>query len=123
VVNIAFVMGRLGQAPELHYTPQGTPYCRLRIATNRLVNGERYTDWHDVVAWQTLGLTCAKALSKGEVVHVEGRLQTEAREQDGHKQQRTRIVALRVQFLGTGHKSGSAEGGAEAAPGEEEEPS
>jgi single-strand DNA-binding protein len=59
--------------------------------------------WHQVVTFGKVAETCGKYLAKGRQVYVEGRLRT--REYDaknnGGKRQRTEIVAIRVQFLGT----------------------
>jgi len=117
-INRAQVLGRLTHDPELHYTKDGIAYCRLRVATNQWAKGKEHTDFHDAVAWGVLAEQSAKALKKGEAVYVEGRLQTDAWEQDGRKQQRTRIVALRVVFLGTGPRRADSEPVAQAV-GEE----
>lgn len=107
MINRAELLGRLTHEPELHHTPQGTAVCRLRLATNRFVGGAERTDYHDIVAWAKLAEQAAKALTTGEVIYVEGRLHTDSWEKDGHKQQRTRVVASRIHFLGRGHKGTS----------------
>src|SRR5437899_12414430 len=59
-------------------------------------------EWHNVVVFGKVAETCAKYLTKGRQVYVEGRLRT--REFDskngGGKRQRAEIIAQRVQFLG-----------------------
>ena len=58
--------------------------------------------WHNIVVFGKLAETCAKYLSKGRQIYVEGRLQTREFESQngGGKRQRAEIVAQRVQFLG-----------------------
>ena len=56
-----------------------------------------------MVVWGRQAENCAKHLSKGRQVYVEGRLQTRSWEdQNGQKKYSTEIVANNVQFLGAG---------------------
>lgn len=105
MLNEVRLIGRLTQAPELHYTSSGRPVSTLRLATNSRSGGTTYTEYHDIEAWQQLAETVSKAVTKGEIVHVEGALRTESWESDGQKQRRTKVIAQRITFLGTGHKS------------------
>ena len=102
-LNKVMLIGRLTRDPELRYTPRGTPVCHLALATNEVVgsaeNREERTEFHDVTAWETLAETCARYLSKGRLVYVDGRLHTERWEQDAVPQRRTVIVAGTVRFL------------------------
>lgn len=113
-VNKVIIMGNLGQDPELRYTPTGTAVCTLNVATTdvRTDNGNRQekTEWHRIVVWSKQAENCAKYLSKGRTVFVEGRLQTRSwdDQQTGQKRYATEIVAQNVQFIGGG--SGRAAG-------------
>ena len=99
-MNKAIIKGRLGQAVELRTTPQGKAVANFRVATERQWNGAdgtpmNATDWHTVVAWEGLAEQC-KDLREGDVVHVEGRLQTRSWEDRDHadiKHYRTEIIA------------------------------
>lgn len=103
MLNRAEIIGRLTRDPELRYTSRGTPVCHLALATNEVVgsaeNREERTEFHDITAWETLAETCARYLTKGRLVYVEGRLHTERWEQDAVPQRRTVIVAGTVRFL------------------------
>ena len=103
-INKVILIGRLGQDPELRYTPNGTPVANFNIATNYAwtdKKGEKQTgvDWHRIVAWNKLGEICAEYLVKGRQVYVEGKLKTRSWEKDGHKFYITEVVAVDVQFL------------------------
>ena len=106
-LNRVQLIGRLTHEPELRYTPDGTPVCGFKVATNRYTHkdGEKQelTDYHDVVAWSNgrnkLAELCAEHLTKGRLVYVEGRLQTRRYEQNGERKQRTEVAASDVQFL------------------------
>jgi single-strand DNA-binding protein len=80
-LNKAMLIGRLGQDPEMRYTPSGRPLTKFQMAVNRswtTSEGEKKkeTDWFNVVAWGKLAEICNQYLTKGQLVYVEGRLQT-----------------------------------------------
>lgn len=106
-VNKAILMGNLGQDPEIRYTANGTAVCTLSIATTDVRNDpnagrQERTEWHRVVVWNKQAENCAKYLSKGRSVYIEGRIQTRSWEdQSGQKKYTTEIVAQTVQFIGT----------------------
>jgi len=109
MVNKVDLLGRLARAPELRYTPQGTAFCNLRVATQHRTKGETVSDFHDIVAWNRLAETCAKALTIGEVIYVEGRIEYSSWESEGVTKHRMRVVADRVHFLGKGHKAAAVD--------------
>jgi single-strand DNA-binding protein len=60
------------------------------------------------VAWDKLGQNCAKHLSKGRQVYIEGKIQSRAYDdKDGAKRYVTEIIANDVQFLGKKSNSDS----------------
>jgi len=126
-VNKAILVGHLGRDPELRYTQSGQPVCNFTLATTekwRDKSGEQQenTEWHKVVAWGKTGELCAKYLSKGRMVYVEGRIQTrEWENKDGQKQRTTEINATTVQFLSGG--GGNQAGGSKASGDPGDEPS
>ena len=82
-VNKVIILGRLGQDPELKYTPGGAAVCNFSLATSENwtdKSGQRQerTEWHRVVVWGKLAELCNQYLSKGRQAYIEGRLQTEA---------------------------------------------
>ncbi len=121
--NKVTLMGNLTQDPELRYLPSGTAMCKLKVAVNRdrpNQQGERETDFFNVVVWARQAETSAEYLSKGRPVLVEGRLQNRSWEgPDGQKRYATDITADRVIFLGSRDRSGEGGGynGGFNAPG------
>lgn len=111
-VNKVIIVGRLGADPELKQVGQSQSVARLNIATSEAWTGkdgqkQERTEWHRVVVWGRQAENCAKHLSKGRQVYVEGRLQTRSWEDQtsGQKRYATEIVANTVQFLGAGGAS------------------
>jgi single-strand DNA-binding protein len=80
-VNKVILLGNLTRDPELRHTGNKKPVCSFGLATNRnwvSYDGQKHdeTEFHRIVAWDTLAETCHQYLRKGRKVYVEGRLQT-----------------------------------------------
>ncbi len=103
MLNRIILIGRLTRDPELRYVPSGQPVSSFTLAVDRpFVNqqGERGTDFIDIVAWRRLAEQVTQHLSKGRLVAVEGRLQIRSYEtQDGQKRKVAEVVADAVRFL------------------------
>ncbi len=121
MLNRIILIGRLTRDPELRYVPSGQPVASFTLAVDRpFVNqqGERGTDFIDIVAWRKLAEQVTQHLSKGRLVAVEGRLQIRSYEtQDGQKRKVAEVVADAVRFL---DRKGAAAPTPEAATGDEE---
>jgi single-strand DNA-binding protein len=104
-LNVVHLIGNLGQDPELRNTESGLAVTNLSIATNEVykdAEGERQqrTEWHRIVVFGKQAESCAKFLSKGRRVQVEGRLRTRRwTDSNGLAREATEIVASKVQFL------------------------
>ncbi len=103
-LNRVQLIGRLGRDPETRYTPKGSKVCQFSIAVDRRwrsAEGEakERTDWFNVEVWGRLGETCQEYLSKGRLVFIEGRLQTDQYDKDGEKHYFTKVVASGMQIL------------------------
>jgi single-strand DNA-binding protein len=107
-VNKVILVGRLGQNPEVKYTPSGAAVANFSVATNESwtdKSGQKQerTEWHRVVVWGKLAELCQQYLTKGRQCYVEGRLQTRQwQDKDGQTKYTTEINATTVQFLGGG---------------------
>lgn len=107
-VNKVILVGRLGQNPEVRYTPSGAAVTNFSLATNeswvdKAGQKQDRTEWHRIVVWGKQGENCGKYLTKGRQVYLEGRLQTQQwQDKDGNKRYTTEVVATTVQYLGGG---------------------
>ena len=117
-LNKVFLIGNLTRDPELRHTAQGTSVANFSIAVNRTYKGndgdfKKETSYFNIIVWGKTGENCAKYLSKGRPVFVEGRLQNRSYEtQDGQKRTVTEIVADNVQFLGSASSRDTVDEGA-----------
>jgi single-strand DNA-binding protein len=106
-INRVILTGNLTRDPELRSTSGGTHVCSLRIATNTRQK-DASGEWGDrahffsVTVFGAQGENCARFLSKGRPVAIDGRLQwREWQDQSGNKRESIEIVADSVQFLGS----------------------
>jgi single-strand DNA-binding protein len=106
-LNKIFLTGRLGDNPDLRYSPTGDAVANFDIAVNSGSGDNQTTDWFKIVAWKKQAENCANYLKKGSKVLVEGRVRFRSYEtQDGQKRKVTEVIASHVQFLG--NKDGQA---------------
>ena len=112
MVNRVILVGRLGRDPEMRYTTSGTPVVNFSLATDEVwtdQNKERQkrTEWHSIVAWSRLAEICNQYLGKGQLIFIEGRIQTrEWDDRDGNKRRTTEVVASNMQMLGRRSENG-----------------
>ena len=111
-MNRVMLIGRLTANPELRYTASNVPFARFSLAVNRAFsngNGERQTDFLNIIVWRKQAENVCNYLNKGSLVSVEGRIQTGSYDdKDGNKRYTTDIVADSVQFLESkGQSNGS----------------
>jgi single-strand DNA-binding protein len=89
----------------MRYTSSGTPVTNFSLATNERWNnqdGERQerTEWHKIVTWSKLAEISNQYLTKGQLVFIEGRIQTrEWDDRDGNKRRTTEIVASDMRMM------------------------
>ena len=105
-LNSVLIEGNLARAPELRYTPKGTPTCTLVLASNRSYrdperHGERTEEvsFFEATTWGKLATVCHEHLQKGRGIRVVGRLKQERWEdQDGNARAKVVIIAEQVEF-------------------------
>lgn len=102
MLNKIFIMGRLTRDPELRRTQSGTTVTSFTLAVDRDFkgqNGEKETDFVDVVAWRATAEFVAKYFTKGRMAVVEGRLQIrDWTDKEGNKRRSAEVVADSVYF-------------------------
>jgi single-strand DNA-binding protein len=95
-------MGRLTRDPELRRTGNGTAVTSFTIAVDRdfkSQDGEKETDFIDIVAWRTTAEFVSKYFSKGRMAVVTGRLQLrDWTDKEGGKRRTADVVADNVYF-------------------------
>ena len=102
MLNKIILMGRLTRDPELRRTQSGTAVTSFSLAVDRdfkSQNGEKETDFIDIVAWRNTAEFVSKYFTKGRMAVVEGRLQIrDWTDKDGGKRRSAEVVADNVYF-------------------------
>jgi single-strand DNA-binding protein len=115
-MNRVLLTGRLTRDPEMRTLANGKTVTQFSIATNEYRGGTEKAEFHTVVTWDRLAEICAQYLGKGQLVAIEGRLQTRQWEDERKlRHWKTEIVAAQVEMLsGRRKKDYGAESAAEA---------
>ena len=102
MLNVVVLTGRLVADPELRHTSSDIAVTSFTIAVNRRfarLDEERQTDFIDIVAWRNTAEFICKYFSKGQLIAIEGSIQTGSyQDKDGNKRKTFEIVARDAQF-------------------------
>ena len=116
--TVFIIPATLPPDPDFRSLPSGPAFCKRRVACNTRRKDNSTNEWvdkpnyFDVTVWGAQGENCARYLSKGRPVAVDGRLEwREWETPEGHKRQAVDIIADAVQFLGGRDDAGPANGG------------
>jgi len=98
-INNVTLTGRLGQEPELRYTPAGKATVSASLAVSGFAKDK--TDWIRIVLWEKTAEILSQYCHKGDQVGVVGRLQVrDYQSQDGTKRTATEVVVSSLTLLG-----------------------
>ena len=121
MLNRITMTGRLCVDPELRTTQSNISVCSFRIANDRdygSKDGEKETDFFDVVAWRATAEFICKYFKKGRLITVDGRLQTRGW-QDKNGNNRTAIeIIVDNAYFGDSKKDGADTSGGIPAAGQ-----
>lgn len=124
-LNKVMLIGNLARDPEMRYTQSGKPVTTFSIGTSRTwstSDGEKHseTEWFNIVAWGNLAEICSQHLNKGQLVYIEGRLQTRKWEDtEGTKHSSVEIIASEMMMLGNRRENSYQQPGSATQDGDE----
>lgn len=110
MLNVVVLTGRLTADPELRKTTSGISVTSFSIAVDRRYRSgeERQTDFINIVAWRSSAEFVANYFKKGQLIAIEGSIQTRRyQDKDGNNRTAFEVVANNVQFA----ESKRSEGG------------
>lgn len=103
-MNIAVLIGRLTDNPELRHTNSNIAVARFSIAVDRryVKSGEeRQTDFINIVAWRQQAEFICNYFKKGQLIAIEGSIQTRKyQDKDGNNRTAFEVIANNVSFVG-----------------------
>lgn len=116
MLNSVCLMGRLTADPELKSTQLGVSVCNFRIAVDRTYTPkgqEKQTDFINIVTWRSTAEFVSRYFRKGQLVAVQGSIQTsQYTDRDGNKRTTFDVVADNVFFAEKKAESGETKQGA-----------
>lgn len=108
MLNNVSIIGRLTSTPELKSTPSGVSVTAFSVAVDRDFknqNGEKQTDFINVVAWRNTAEFICRYFTKGRMIAIGGSIQTRKyTTQDGQNRSVTEVIADSVYFCGDSPK-------------------
>ncbi len=118
MLNKVILIGRFTRDPELRSTPQGTSTCSFSLAVDRnyqSASGERQADFINCVAWRQTAEFISKYFQKGNMVCVEGSIQTRSwKDNEGNNRYATEVVVDRSYFVESKKSAQGVSSGMEA---------
>ena len=105
MLNVVALLGRLTADPELRTTPNGVSVATFTLAVDRSYakqGEERQADFINCVAWRGIGEFISRYFQKGQLIAVDGSIQTR-RYQDKNGSNRTafEVVVKDASFAGS----------------------
>ncbi|MDP4087444.1 MAG: single-stranded DNA-binding protein [Bacillota bacterium] len=101
--NNVTLIGRLVKDADLRYTPNGVAVATVSLAVQRdfkNANNETECDFPNVVVWKKAAENLANHCKKGDLIGIQGRLQTRSYDDtNGKKVYVTEVVSQSVDFL------------------------
>ena len=132
MLNSVNLIGRFTRDPELRSTPSGVSTCSFTIAVDRNFvrqGEERKADFINCVAWRQTAELISRFFKKGNLIALEGSIQTRNwDDNEGKRHYATEVVVDRVHFVesrsareargdGYGYDNGGQQGGYSAPQG------
>lgn len=95
--NHITVSGKVGQEPELRYTPGGMAVLTFSVADTYGKDDKKKTTWHNITVFGKLAENTANTITKGSTVIIAGRYeQDEFTKKDGTKGKSVKLIADEV---------------------------
>ena len=101
-INKVILVGHIGNKPEGRYTPSGASTASFSLATNEAwvdsdKSKQERTEWHNIIAWNKLADFATEYIQKGQLVYIEGKLQTRSwNDKDGNPRKTTEIICMAI---------------------------
>lgn len=112
-VNKVILLGYVGSEIKYQFTPSGIPVATFSLATStswKDKNGKLIdsTEWHQLVAWQSLAELAQKLIVKGSKIYVEGKIRSRILvSNSGYKKSIFEIVMDQLILLDSPNKNNS----------------
>ena len=102
MLNQIVLVGRLTRDITVNKSDNGVKVATISIAVPRSfknVEGVYDTDFIDCVAFDTIAENTSEYCSKGDIVGIKGRVQSNMIEKEGKKENKLEIICEKITFL------------------------
>ena len=108
-MNKVCLTGRLTSTPQLRYTTSNTEVCTFALAVNRKFknqNGNYESDFINCVAYKSAAKLLADYVEKGDLIGIEGRIQTRSyKNKNDETRYVTEVIVESIDFLSSKKKN------------------
>lgn len=114
MLNVVVLTGRLTADPELKTASSGVSVCSFSVAVERRYRSgeDREADFINIVAWRSSAEFVSKYFKKGQMIAIEGSIQTRRyQDKDGNNRTAFEVVANNVQFADFGKRDNNQQSG------------
>lgn len=112
-MNKVLLTGRLTKNPELKYTTSNVAVSQFSLAVNRNfknAEGVYDADFINCVAYRKTAELIAEYTKKGDLLGIEGRIQTRSYDdKEGNKRYATEVIVDNIEFLSSKKKEETKE--------------
>lgn len=105
-VNMAIVVGFVGDEPRINQTQSGRKVASFSLATTEkgytTQSGQQIpdrTEWHNIVCWGKTAEVVERYIRKGSSLYIQGKIRTRSYEKDGQTRNVTEIECEMMQML------------------------
>lgn len=117
MINNAILMGRLVADPDMRVTTNNKSVVNFRIAVDRAYSKNKEADFITIVAWEKTADFIYKYFHKGDMIAIQGSIQTRNYEDNnGNKRTAFEVVATEVSFCGSKNETSPGPAQTPAAP-------
>lgn len=102
------IIGRIGKDPETRAIQTGKNVTSFSLAVTEKYGDKETTTWFNCIAWDKAGEIIAKYTKKGDLLNVEGKIQTrDYKDKDGVTKYVWEVVVREFTLLGSRSSTGS----------------
>ena len=113
MINKQFLIGRVGQNPEIIITPNNKKIAKFTVATSESYKDENGdwqedTTWHNIRAFANIAERIEKSVEKGDLVYIEGKSKNEKyNDKDGNTRTSHYVIVSVIRTLSAKSQSDS----------------
>lgn len=123
-MNKVILIGRVGKDPDVKQISDTFTVAALSLATNKRYkdkDGQKQekTEWHQIKAFNNVAVLFQNYVKKGDLIAVEGEIETRTWEKNGENRYSTEIIVNNLEFLSGQSREELSDQGDEEIPSDD----